>query len=87
MGINSYLLKKELQIGFREQVKTQMDVYFAAGLVGFLLFGWTLMSHNAYIQLFGGGVLAVFLYWGIISFIKMPERDILFAGLNRVFKK
>lgn len=87
VGINSYLLKKELQIGFREQVKTQIDVYFAAGLVGFLLFGWTLISHNAYIQLFGGGVLAVFLYWGIISFMKMSERDILLAGLNRFFKK
>ena len=72
-GVNSFLLRKELQIGFREQVKSQIDVYFAALLVGILLFIWTMTVHNAYIQLFCGGFLALLLYWIIASLMRMQE--------------
>ena len=85
--INSYLLKKELRIGFREQIKAQIDVYFAALLVGILLFVWTAVVHNVYVQLFCGGILALLLYWCAISLLKMREKEYILAGINKFFKR
>ena len=86
-GINSYLLKKELRIGYRAQIKAQIDVYFAALLVGILLFAWTAVVHNVYVQLFCGGILALLLYWCAISLLKMREKEYILAGINKFFKR
>lgn len=75
--INMYVLKKDIGVGFRKQVKPQMDVIFIVLLVGLSVYIWTLFVNNAYIQLFVGGIFGVLLYIVATFVFNIREKEML----------
>jgi hypothetical protein len=75
--INMYVLKKDVGVGFRKQVKPQMDVIFMVLLVGLCIYLWTQLVDNSYIQLVVGGVLGVLLYIVATFVFNIREKEML----------
>lgn len=75
--INMYVLKKDIGVGFRKQVKPQMDIVLIVLLVGLSIYVWTLFVNNAYIQLFVGGIFGVLLYIVATFVFNIREKEIL----------
>lgn len=73
--INVYILKREIGIGYWEQIKSQFDVVaISAGMCG-VVYLLTLLTANAYVQLFGGTALSIILYTAATYLFKVEERE------------
>lgn len=75
--INMYVLKKDIGVGFRKQVFPQMDVFFSVCIVGLFVYLWMLLIDNAYIQLFVGGGLGLFVYLCTTFLFNLREKEML----------
>lgn len=75
--INMYVLKKDIGVGFLQQIRPQIDVLFAVCVLGFCTYLWTLITDNAYIQLFVGGVIGLLVYIASTYIFKLREREML----------
>lgn len=75
--INALILRKEIGVGIRTQVKTQIDVVLAVAASCGLVYFFTCIVENEYLQLFIGGVLGVAIYFIITVLFNIAEKDIL----------
>jgi O-antigen/teichoic acid export membrane protein len=85
--VNLFILRKEIGIGIREQVKSQMDVVLAVlascGLVYLLL----MVVSNPYGQLFIGGALGVIAYFVFTFIFNIQEKEIIVGFFSKFVSK
>ena len=85
--VNMYVLKKDVGIGFRDQIRPQLDVVFITLIIGILVYFWTISVNNAYLQLFFGSL------WGLIILISatflfnLTEKGMLLKVYSRFMGK
>ena len=77
VAINMYVLKKDLGVGFKNQIKPQLDIVFAVLFVGVCVFMWTQLIENAYLQLFVGGILGLVIYLAISYVFNLREKEMI----------
>lgn len=86
--INMYVLRKDLGVGFREQVLPQMDVVFSICTMGLCVYLWTLLVNNACLQLFAGGGIGLMAYFLATFMFNMREKEMLLQlytnAVNRI---
>lgn len=75
--INALILRKEIGVGIRTQVKTQIDVVLAVAASCGLVYLFTCIVENDYLQLFIGGILGVTIYCIITVLFNIAEKDII----------
>ena len=85
--INMYVLRKEIGIGFRKQIKPQMDVALSVGIMGICVFLWTLITKSAYFQLFIGSLIGMLTYLSITFLLNLREKDLIQQLCARVIRR
>lgn len=85
--INMYVLRKEIGIGFRKQIKPQMDVALSVGIMGICVFLWTLITQSAYFQLFIGSLIGMLTYLSITFLLNLREKDLIQQLCARVIRR
>ena len=85
--VNLIILRKEICIGIREQIKSQMDVVLAVltscGVVYLLM----MVVSNPYGQLFIGGVLGVIAYFVFTFIFKIQEKEIIVGFFSKLVSR
>lgn len=82
--INMYVLKKEIGVGFRKQIKPQLDVIFVVLMVGAGIYIWTKLVDNAYLQLIIGGILGIIMYVIATFVFNLREKVMMQRVYNKV---
>lgn len=77
VAINMYVLKKDLGVGFKNQIKPQLDIVFAVLFVGACVFILMQLIENAYLQLFVGCILGLIIYLVITFVFKIREKEMI----------
>ena len=85
--INMYVLKKDLGVGFRRQVMSQIDIFVSVCIVGISVYFWTLLTENAYLQLFPGIVLGLIIYISISFLFNLREKEMIQQVCAKVINK
>lgn len=85
--INMYVLKKDLGVGFRNQIKPQMDVVLTVFLVGACSYLWTILIDNVYLQLFVGGLLGFIVYIAVTFLFNLREKELILQVYANVIKR
>ena len=75
--INMYVLKKDLGVSFKNQIKPQLDIVIAILIVGACVYIWTQLIENVYWQLFVGSVLGLVIYIVISYIFNLREKEII----------
>ena len=87
VAINMYVLKKDMGVGFKDQIIPQLDIVFAVLFVGACVFIWTLLIKNAYLQLFVGGILGIVIYLAISCLFNLREKEMIQQIYIKAFKR
>ena len=77
VAINMYVLKKDIGVSFRNQIVPQLDVVLSVCLVGVIVYVWTLVIDNAFLQLFVGGLLGLLVYLTNTFIFSLREKDLI----------
>lgn len=85
--INMYVLRKEIGVGFRKQIKPQMDVVLSVGIMGICVFLWTLITQSAFLQLFIGSLIGMLTYLSITFLFNLREKDMIQQLCARVIRR
>ena len=85
--INMYVLRKDIGIGFREQIIPQLDVVLSVAIMGMCVFLWTFIAENAYLQLFIGGLIGMLTYLSITFLLNLREKDMIQQLCARVIRR
>lgn len=85
--VNMYVLRKDIGVGFRKQIKPQMDVVFSVGIMGICVFLWTLITKIAFFQLFIGGIIGLLTYLSITFLLNLREKDMILQLSARIIKR
>lgn len=73
--INVYVNKKEIGVGFLEHLRSQMDVIMLVLMVCAVVFLFTLVVINPWVELFGGSILGCLLYVIGTYIFHLQERE------------
>ncbi len=87
VAINMYVLKKDLGVGFLKQIRPQIDVFVSVCFVGLCVYFWTLLTDNAYLQLFVGGILGLVIYLAVTFIFNLREKQMIQQVFISAIKK
>ena len=74
-SINLYMDKKEIGLKFKDQLKSQADVFGVTIIMCTIVYVFTLFVSNPSAQLFIGGVLGVVVYIFMTFLLKLEEKE------------
>lgn len=73
--INVFVEKKEIGIGYMEQIKTQMDVILLTAVACIIAYLPTLFIGNSLLQLISGGLLGVIIFFAGTYLFNIQEKE------------
>lgn len=85
--INMYVLRKDIGIGFRNQIKPQLDVVLLVLIVGACVYFWTLLVANVYLQLFIGSILGILIYLTATFMFNLREKEMIMQAFPSLWRK
>lgn len=85
--INMYVLKRELGIGFLNQVKPQIDVVLLVLLEGIFVYALTMIVENSYLQLTIGGTLGILVYLIATYIFNLREKEMIIQWTHKIIER
>lgn len=82
--INLFILRKEIGVGFRTHLKSQMDVIISVSVVCTVVYFVTVLISGALWKLILGGGLGTILYLGATYLFNMQEKTYIVSAVNSI---
>lgn len=82
--VNVLICRKEIGVGIREHIKSQMDVIIAVAVVCAVVYFVSMLIPGAVWKLLIGGTIGVVLYLGATFLFNIREKEYIVNGLNIV---
>lgn len=85
--VNVLVVRKEIGVGLRDYLKTQMDVIVTVVMVCTIVYFGSLLIGNMFVKLLIGGIMGVLLYFGATMLFNFQEKKYIVNAVVNILSR